>query len=149
MSNEEQRLEPCPFCGAVLVPYETHRGGETFQRHPASDCVLSDLRLAPEEIERWNTRAPLTEHKDELVERVAAIVERALQGTVMRADWRHDLGQIIAHEVAALDGPEAADTITRYHEALRKIADYRGGVSFPGVVAANALSQPPREDSST
>lgn len=67
MTQDQHKLEPCPFCGDSLVLYQPRREGSDFYQHPTNKCVLSQLSMGdpivvfdtPTEVAAWNRRAHL------------------------------------------------------------------------------------------
>lgn len=59
MTNNEQSLAPCPFCGIGLV-----KNNAGLAQHPVGAvCIISSMSVVtdyPKSVERWNTRAAPT-----------------------------------------------------------------------------------------
>ena len=68
----DNKLKPCPFCGAELERCEEENLEDIFE-HPENGCILNGFMVADYErdIIRWNTRKPM----DWIVEKLEEFAE--------------------------------------------------------------------------
>lgn len=52
--NDETKLLPCPFCGAVMDANPESNGW--WQHPPTETCIAEHMLIAPDEVEAWNRR---------------------------------------------------------------------------------------------